>query len=63
MILWASILAKTRGVAPRGELMVDHNGKFIAKVRVSSVDKDRSIANIMPGWTQGEVMEGDVVIY
>ena len=56
-------IGEDKGVVPRGELMVNRNGKLIAKVRVSSVDKSRSIANIMPGWNQGEVMEGDRVIY
>jgi hypothetical protein len=44
-----------------GELLVSRNGKLVAKVRVSAVQKDRSVANIMPGW-EGEVMEGDLVI-
>jgi hypothetical protein len=56
-------IGENKGVLPRGELMVDRDGKLIAKVRVSSVQKDRSIANIMPGWTQSDVMEGDQVIY
>jgi hypothetical protein len=34
----------------------------VAKVRVSKVQKDRSVANIMPGWQLGEVLEGDQVI-
>jgi len=29
---------------------------------VNTVHKDQSIANIMPGWELGEVMEGDQVI-
>jgi hypothetical protein len=56
-------IGENKGVLPRGELMVDRAGKLIAKVRISSVQKDRSIANIMPGWTLGDVMEGDQVIY
>lgn len=56
-------IGENNGVLPRGELMVDRNGKLIAKVRVSRVEKDRSIANIIPGWTAGDVMEGDQVIY
>jgi hypothetical protein len=56
-------IGENNGVLPRGELMVNRDGKLIAKVRVSRVEKDRSIANVMPGWTSGEVMEGDQVIY
>lgn len=56
-------IGSNKGLVPRGELMVDRGGKLVAKVRVSSVQSDRAIANIMPGWTQGDVMEGDQVIY
>ncbi len=45
-----------------GELLVNRNGKLVAKVRIQSVQKDRCIANILPGWKLGEVMEGDQVI-
>jgi septal ring factor EnvC (AmiA/AmiB activator) len=45
-----------------GELLVNRNGKLVAKVRIQSVQKDRCIANIVPGWKLGEVLEGDVAI-
>jgi hypothetical protein len=51
-----------QGVLEFGELLVNRNGRLVAKVRVSKVQKDRSVANIMPGWQLGEVMEGDQVI-
>jgi len=51
-----------QGVLERGELLVNRNGKLVAKVRVSSVQKGSSVANVVPGWQLGEVMEGDVVI-
>ena len=50
------------GVLERGELLVNRNGRLVAKVVVRSVQKDRSIANILPGWELGDVMEGDLVI-
>jgi hypothetical protein len=31
-------------------------------VKVRSVQKDRSIANVVPGWGLGEIIEGDQVI-
>jgi hypothetical protein len=34
----------------------------VAKVIVRSIQKDRAIANVMPGWKLGEVLEGDQVI-
>ena len=49
------------GVLPDGEMLVSRNGKLVAKVIVRTVEKDRCIANIMPGWKLGEVFEGDVV--
>lgn len=51
-----------KGVLERGELLVNRNGKLVAKVVVRTVQKDRCIANVMPGWELGEVMEGDQVI-
>jgi uncharacterized membrane-anchored protein YhcB (DUF1043 family) len=50
-----------QGVLEDGELLVSRDGKLVAKVIVRSVEKDRSIANLMPGWQLGDVIEGDVV--
>ena len=55
-------VGQDQGVLEQGELLVNRNGKLVAKVRVRSVQKDRSIANVLPGWELGEVMEGDQVI-
>jgi hypothetical protein len=48
-------------VLEKGELLVSRNGKLVAKVVVRTVEKDRCIANIIPGWKLGDVFEGDVV--
>lgn len=50
-----------KGVVEHGELLVTRNGRLIAKVVVSSVDKERCIANVVPGWEFGDVLEGDSV--
>ncbi len=50
-----------QGVLPDGELLVSRNGKLVAKVIARSVQKDRSIANVVPGWQLGDVIEGDEV--
>ena len=50
-----------QGVLPDGELLVSRDGKLVAKVIVRTIEKDRCIANIMPGWKLGEVFEGDQV--
>ncbi|MBE0543169.1 MAG: hypothetical protein IH623_17630 [Verrucomicrobia bacterium] len=51
-----------QNVLQDGELLVSRNGKLVAKLRISSVEKNRCIANVIPGWRIGDVMEGDVVI-
>ena len=55
-------VGEDQGVLERGELLVNRNGKLVAKVVVRGVQKDRCIANVVPGWELGEVMEGDQVI-
>jgi len=48
-------------VLPDGELLVSRDGKLVAKIVIRTVEKNRCIANIMPGWKLGEVFEGDMV--
>jgi hypothetical protein len=50
-----------QGAVQDGEMLVSRDGKLVAKVVIRSVQKDRCIANIIPGWKLGEVIEGDVV--
>ena len=54
-------IGDTQGVLQDGELLVSRAGKLVAKVIVRTVEKDRCIANIVPGWKLGEVIEGDMV--
>ena len=55
-------VGEDQGMLERGELLVNRNGKLVAKVVVRSVQKDRCVANVLPGWALGDVMEGDLVI-
>jgi hypothetical protein len=55
-------IGQDQGVREQGELLVDRKGHLVAKVRVRSVQKDRSIANVVNGWQLGDIMEGDQVI-
>lgn len=55
-------VGENQGVLEDGELLVNRNGKLIAKVRVRSVQKNRCIANVLPGWKLADLMEGDMVI-
>jgi hypothetical protein len=56
-------IGEDQGVKKRGEMMVDRDGKLLGKVRIQTVSKDRSIANILPNWKHGEITEGDEVLY
>jgi len=50
-----------QGARQDGEMLVSRDGKLVAKVVIRSVQKDRCIANIVPGWKLGEMIEGDEV--
>jgi hypothetical protein len=50
-----------QGALEDGEMLVSRDGKLVAKVIIRSVQKDRCIANIVPGWKIGEMFEGDDV--
>ena len=54
-------IGEDQGVISDGELLVSRSGKLVAKVVVRSVQRDRCIANIMPGWKLGDPVEGDEV--
>lgn len=54
-------IGEDQGVKEEGELLVSRGGKLVAKVIVRSMDKNRSIANVIPGWKLGDVIEGDEV--
>lgn len=54
-------IGDSQGALQDGELLVSRQGKLVAKVILRSVEKDRSIANIVPGWKLGEPIEGDEV--
>jgi hypothetical protein len=55
-------VGENQGVLQNGELLVSRDGKLVAKVIVRSVQRDRCIANLVPGWKLGDVYEGDVAI-
>jgi hypothetical protein len=50
-----------QGAVQDGEMLVSRDGKLVAKIILRNVQKDRSIANIVPGWKLGELIEGDEV--
>jgi hypothetical protein len=54
-------IGEDQGVISDGELLVSRSGKLVGKVVVRSVEKDRCIANLVPGWKLGDFIEGDEV--
>ena len=58
-------IGENQGVKERGEFLVRRGTKLIGKVSVVSVDSNRSIANVIPAWRQGDVRiaENDQVLY
>jgi hypothetical protein len=50
-----------QGALENGEMLVSRDGKLVAKVIIRSIEKDRCIANVVPGWKLGEPIEGDDV--
>jgi myosin heavy subunit len=55
-------IGKEQGVLEFGEMLVNRNGRLVGKIVVRTVEKDRSVANVVAGWEIGEVLEGDQVI-
>jgi hypothetical protein len=55
-------IGEAQRVKEYGELLVNRNGRLVAKVVVRSLQKDRCIANVMPGWQLSDILEGDQVI-
>jgi hypothetical protein len=54
-----------QGLVPDATLLVNRQGKLVGRVRITTVQPDRAIANVMPEWKQSEqdeIMEGDQVI-
>ena len=54
-------VGEDQGVREHGELLVGRSDKLIGRLRVLSVEKNRSIANIMPDYQQSEIQTGDSV--
>jgi len=52
-----------QGALQNGVLLVQHNGKLVGKVKISNVLPERSVANVVQGWSLTDVHEGDPVLY
>ncbi len=52
-----------QGLVEDAKMLVNRDGKLVAKVKITHVEPSRAIANIMPEWKQDDIVEGDQVIY
>jgi hypothetical protein len=43
-------------------MLVNRDGKLVAKVRLSRVEENQSVANVMSEWKQADVQVGDIVM-
>ncbi len=55
-------VGERQGALENGVMLVNRSGRLVAKVRIRSLQPDRCIANVIPNWKLGDVMEGDQVI-
>lgn len=55
-------IGRQQGVVENAKMLINRDGKLIGQVKVTSVQDNRAIANVLPEWKQDEVMEGDQVI-
>ena len=51
------------GLVRDAQMLVHRADKLIGKVRISNVQKDMAIAEIMTDWEQSPIREGDYVLY
>ena len=58
-------VGESQGAKANGIVMVRRGDKLLGKARIVTVDQNRSIANLLPEWRQGDVAvaEGDKVLY
>ncbi len=55
-------MGANHGLLKNGELSISREGKLIARVKVSRVETDYAIANVMAGFKRSEIREGDAVL-
>lgn len=58
-------VGEAQGAKANGIVMVRRGDKLLGKARIVTVDQNRSIANLLPEWRQGEIAiaEGDKILY
>lgn len=52
-----------QGLSVNSEMLVHRGDELVGRVRVSSVDRDLAVAEILSGWQQKPLQEGDHVLF
>lgn len=55
-------VGQDKGMRPNGDMLISRDGRLVAKVRIFSVQLNRCVANVIPGWKLSEVIEGDLAV-
>ena len=55
-------MGANHGLLKNGELSISREGRLVARVKVSRVETDYAIANVMAGFKKSDIHEGDAVL-
>jgi hypothetical protein len=55
-------VGQDKGMKLDGDMLVSRDGKLVAKVRIFTIQRDRCVANVVPGSKLSEIMEGDLAV-
>jgi hypothetical protein len=55
-------IGQEQGLKEDARMLINRDGKLVAKVKITHVEKNRAIANIIPEWKQDDVIEGDQAV-
>jgi len=55
-------IGQNQGVKEDGEMLIGRAGKLVAKIHIFTVERDRCVANVLPGWRLTDVFEGDTAV-
>ncbi len=55
-------MGANHGLLKNGELSISREGRLVARVKVSRVETDYAIANVMAGFKKSDILEGDAVL-
>ncbi len=55
-------IGSERGLVPAAEMLVHRSDRLIGRVRITSVDEEMAVAEIMGDWEERTIRSGDLVI-